>query len=84
VRTPDGQGRLELTKFHNPTATMPDPVRVQLKRAAGDAELRELVRYRSKLVAARSSFKAQAFARTWRPKAATTTAPYVPSFTASV
>ena len=25
VRTPDGHGRLELTKFHNPTATTTDP-----------------------------------------------------------
>jgi hypothetical protein len=25
VRTPDGYGRLELTKFHNPTATTAEP-----------------------------------------------------------
>ena len=25
VRTPDGHGRLELTKFHNPTATTAEP-----------------------------------------------------------
>jgi catechol 2,3-dioxygenase-like lactoylglutathione lyase family enzyme len=25
VRTPDGHGRLELTKFQNPTATTPEP-----------------------------------------------------------
>jgi catechol 2,3-dioxygenase-like lactoylglutathione lyase family enzyme len=25
VRTPDGQGKLELTKFHNPTATTAEP-----------------------------------------------------------
>lgn len=26
VRTPDGHGRLELTKFHNPTATTAEPI----------------------------------------------------------
>ena len=26
VRTPDGQGRLELTKFHTPTATSAEPI----------------------------------------------------------